>query len=216
MIKQIKLKAQLRKEKGGKILTRGLIPAIMYGSGIEPQKLKVKSLDFENVFALAGESHLIDLDIEDKEPAKVIVKDIQKNAVKNKIIHVDFYKVDMKKEIVAQIPLRFVGESKAVKELGGILIKNLDTLEVECLPSDLVDYIEVDLSVLNAIRDVVRVNDLKLPKGMSPVSETNEVAVSVAEPAKEEKEEAPAPLAVEGEQPKEEKTEEEKEAKVKK
>ena len=206
MTKKIKLRAEKREgEKAAKILREGFIPVIVYGSGFEPQSLKVKMLDFSKVFTSAGESRLIELDIEGQEPVRVIVKDIQRNAVKNNIIHIDFYHVDMKKEIIAQIPLHFVGESKAVKEAGGILIKNMNTLEVKCLPGNLIDYIDIDLSVLNSFHDAVRINDIKLPEGIKHVSETNEVVANIAEPAKEEKAEAAPAPAAEPEPAKEEK-----------
>ncbi len=168
------------------MLVGGFIPAVIYGPDRKPQNLKVKRLDFERVFAVAGESNLISLSVDGKETVKVVVKDTQKDALKDKIIHVDFYQVDMKKKITAEIPLHFIGEAKAVKELGGVLVKGADSIQVKCLPGDLVDHIDVDLSVLNTFHDFIRIKDLKLPPGMELTDESDEVLAHVIQPKAEE------------------------------
>jgi len=193
MTQTIKLTAKSRIAKNGKakkMIADSLIPAVIYGPGIKSRTLKVKRHDFERVFELAGEANLIDLIIDDEKPVKVIVKDIQRDTIKNNLIHIDFYQVDMSKKITAEIPLNFVGESRAVRELGGVLVKNINSIEVKCLPGNLVDHIDVDLSSLNSLGDCLRVEDIKLPNGMQPTSETGEMVASVIEPKKEEEEEA--------------------------
>ena len=200
---EIKLDALLRSEKNGKpkkVRADGFAPAVIYGPGVKTRSLKIKKLDFERVFKQAGESNLIDLTINKEEPVKVIIKDIQKNVVKQGVAHVDFYQVDISKKITAEIPLNLIGESKAELELGGTLVKNMDSIEVQCLPGDLVDHIDVDLSKLDNFGDAVRVADLALPSGMAATSEPDKVVVSAIEPRKEEekpKEEAEeeAPVA---------------------
>jgi large subunit ribosomal protein L25 len=199
MTKEIKLKAQTKKkgeEKPEKLRKENLIPAILYGPGSENQELKIKKIDFERIFELAGESSLVDLIIDDKDSVKVLIKEVQKNPIKDDILHADLYKVDMKKEITTEIPLHFIGESQAVKELGAILVKDIDGVEVECLPGDLVNHIDVDLSVLKNFHDSIKMEDLKIPTGMKLVNETNDVVAIVIEP-RVEVEEVPAP--VEGE-----------------
>lgn len=195
----IKLKATVRNEENGKskkIRKAGFVPAVIYGAGAQSQSVKVKESDFKRVFNLAGEAHLIDLAIDDKPSTKVIIKDIQKDFLKDNVIHIDFYQVDMKEKITTEIPLNFIGESKAVKELGGTLIKSIDSINVECLPGDLVDKIDVDLSSLNNFHDFIRLNDLKAPQGIELVSHSDEIVVSIAPPVKEEVIEA-APVAAE-------------------
>ena len=175
----IKLDTTLR-EKQEK-LSSDFIPAVLYGKGLDSLSLKVNRNLFDKVFKEAGESNLIDLDY-GSGPVKVLVKDIQRDVIKNFIIHADFYQINMKDKITAEIPLYFEGEAPAVKNLGGILMKELDSLEVECLPSDLVDHISVDLSGLSALDDAIRIQDLVLPKGISLVRDTNEVIVSISQP----------------------------------
>jgi len=187
--KEIKLSAESRKEENGninKIRSEGYIPAVIYGPDAENRNIKIKSVDFQRVFSEAGESHLIDLSVDGEAPIKAIVKDTQKDPIKDGIIHVDFYRVNMNKKITAEIPLRFVGESKAVKEMGGTLVKNMDSIEVKCLPGDLVDGIDVDLTSLDDFHAAIRVGDIGLPEGMEVLNEAEELIASVAEPAKEE------------------------------
>jgi len=179
----LKLTAQLRSDK--EKLSADFTPAVLYGKGVENKNLKVKKVDFEKAFAKAGESNLIDLDF-GTGSAKVLVKDFQKDSLKGFFTHIDFYQVNMKEKITAEIPLHFVGESKAIRELGGALIKDMDSLEVECLPGDLVDHIDVDISVLNTYDDAIRVNDLKMPAGLTLVHHTNEVVAAVMAPKIEE------------------------------
>ncbi len=198
---EFKLKAEKRElnEK----LSAEYIPAVVYGKGIESQSLKLKKIDFEKAFSLAGESNLISLDFGNGE-VKVLVKDIQRNVLKHTFSHVDFYQVNMKEKINAVIPLHFIGESKAVKELGGMLMRNLNEIEVECLPSDLVDHIDVDISVIENFDVMIQVKDLPIPNDLKILNNnSDDVVVSVMEPKAQ----------VEEEKPIEAKTEEEKDGK---
>lgn len=205
MTTQVKLEVQLRTETNGKakkILKNGFIPAVVYGSGAENKSVKVRKHDFEKTFAVAGEFNLIDLSVGGDKPAKVIIKDVQRDGVTNNIIHVDFYQVDMNKKITAEIPLNFTGEPKAVKKLGGTLVKNMDKVEVSCLPGDLVSRIDVEISGLENFDQFIRLQDLTLPAGIELASATNEAVIGVVE-TKAEKEEAAKPAeaapAAEGE-----------------
>jgi large subunit ribosomal protein L25 len=189
---EIKLSAKLR-EKNEK-LSADFIPGVIYGKGVENKSLKINKVEFEKAFASAGESNLISLDF-GSGTVKVLVKEIQRDVLKNTFTHVDFYQVNMKEKITAEIPLHFIGEAKAIKELGGVLIKDMDHLEVECLPGDLVDHIDVDISVLKTFDDAIRINDLVLPAGVSAVSETNEMLAAVREPKAEVEE--PTPVVAE-------------------
>jgi len=186
--KDIKLNAQTRKQENGggkQIREKSFIPAVLYGPGVN-LSLKIQAKEFKHVFELAGESHLIDLVVDGRDHFRVIIKETQKDPIRGSVIHADFYKVDMAKKITTAIPLNFIGEPKAVKEFGGTLVKNIDAVEVKCLPGDLVDKIDVDLSVLNTFADSIRLHDLKLPEGMELVSETDETVAAVKETKAEE------------------------------
>ena len=180
----MKLNAQPRAKK--EKLDNKTIAAVVYGSSIESKSVKLDKVEFEKVYEEVGESSLIDLVINGDESVKVLVKEVQKHPVKNLIYNVDLHQVDMSQKITTEIPLEFVGESKAKKEEGALIMKNLDAIEVECLPADLVNQIEVDLSSLNEFGDSIHVKDLKIPSGMEVLAEEDEVVVSAIEPREEE------------------------------
>jgi large subunit ribosomal protein L25 len=183
MGKELKLEAQARADEKNKDLRKsGFIPAVVYGAGQETTNLKLKLQDFKKVFAIAGESTLINLSLDGKDAVKVIVKSIQKDAVKDEIIHVDFYAIDMKKKIEVEIPLNFIGESKAVKELGGTLITNMETVHVQCLPGDLVESLDIDLSILEDFSNTLRVADVKSPETIEITNDENQTVATVAMP----------------------------------
>lgn len=176
----IKLKAEKREDQL-KLDPNFFIPAILYGNKIENIKLKLKKSDFDKVWEKAGESNLIDLNI-NNEVVKVLIKEVQYHPVKHLPIHVDFHQVNMKEKITTEIPLNFIGESKAVKELGGLLMKYTDVVEVKCLPGDLVNQIDVDISSLVSFEQSIYMKDLNLPESMELLRDPNEIIVNVIAP----------------------------------
>ncbi len=211
MEKQIKLEGKLRTKQ--EKLAPEYMPAVCYGKDTESLVLSLKRADFSKVLEEAGESHLINLSIDGKS-VKVLIKDVQRDAVKNFPIHADFYQVNMKEEVHAEIALEFVGESKAVKELGGVLIKSIDAIRIVCLPEDLVDNIVVNISGFDNLDDKITLNDLKLPAGIKlDRYESGDIMVAtVAAPKKQEEEPVAAAEGEkkEGEEKKDDKKEEEK------
>lgn len=192
----IKLSATKRvlKEKLDK---NRVIPAVLYGNNVKNENLTLDKVEFDKVYNEAGESNLIDLEF-DKTSVKVIVKDVAYHPVKHIPSHIDLYQVNMKEKITTLIPLNFVGESKAVKELGGLLMKYSDEVEVQCLPSDLVNQIDVDISKLISFEESIHMGDLNLPKSMELMREKDEIVVNVIAPKTEseiEAEEAKEKLA---------------------
>ena len=185
---EFKLLSEIR-EKNEK-LGHDYLAAVLYGNGLEAVSLKLNYNAFAKIFAEAGESNLITLVFNNQE-FPVLVKAIQKDILKGIYIHADLYKVNMKEKVKAEIPLEFIGESKAVKEMGGIFLSNITEVAVECLPSDLVDHIDVDISGLLEFGDAIHLQDIKLPKGVELMHESNEVVCIVEEPKKAE-EAAPA------------------------
>lgn len=213
------LQATTRQEKGKKVVIlrkAGLIPAILYGHGVKNLDLAVGYQAFETVYRQTGSSSLIDLQIKGHKPVKTLIQAIQHDPVTGRYLHVDFHQVKMTEKIHAEVNLTFVGESKAVKELGGILVKNVTTLKVECLPEDLVHEIDVDISVLQAFDDIIRVKDLRVPTGIAIKEKDDEVVANVQPPRSEEElkslEEKPEEKVEEVEKVERKKKEEEGEA----
>lgn len=185
----IKLAATLREKVSSTKIEaarkKGQIPAIMYGHQGTPQMLWVDFITFSKVYAVAGESSIINLTIGDKKQASVIVQDLAHDAMSNRISHIDFFEVSMNEELEARIPLEFVNESPAVRELGGILVKTLEEVTVSCLPKDLPHSITIDLSTLKDFSTHVQVKDLVLPQGVKVLTDELTTIVLVEAPRTE-------------------------------
>ncbi len=201
----VKLKAKKRDALGNKNNTlkeKGLLPAVLYGSAIKNIPLQIDKKEFEMVYRAAGESSLISLEVGDKE-FSVLVHQIARDPMKGDFIHVDFYQPSLKKKVEAEIPLVFEGEAPAVKGLGGILEKEIQSLEVKGLAKDLPREIRVDLTGLETFEDRVLVKDLKVSAGVEIMKDENEIVAHVVPPREEKIEEEAVPeeaaAGVEGE-----------------
>lgn len=205
---EMKLSGDVRapKEK----LEDDLVPAILYGRNVANVSLKIKRAALERLTKEAGESNLIDLNYGD-EKVKVLIKETQRHPVSGRLQHVDFFQVNMKEKISTEIPLEFVGESRVVREMSGSLIRNVNSLEIECLPQDLTDHIDVDISVLDSFEDEIKVSDIKIPATWELLSDPDLIVASVIPPRVEEvvvqESEEPTETAEGEEEKKDEKTE---------
>ena len=183
------LKAAVREETGKrvkKLRTEGKIPAVLYGHKIKPVQLTVGYSDFDKLYQQAGDNTLVDLVINDAKPVKVIVQDHQSDPVTAMFIHVDLHQVDMTEKITTEIPLKFIGEAPAVKELSGVLVIGMDKVEVECLPGDLIKEIEVSLAPLVSYSDLIHVSNLKVPATITIKNKPEDVVAQVQEQRAEE------------------------------
>jgi len=181
-MQEIKLKCQERQlpvKEPNLTRKKGQLPAELYGQGSQNKHLFIDEREFEKLYTQAGESSLVALTIGENESINVLIHEVQRDPITDKFLHVDFYKVNMDKEIQTHIPLVFVGESEAVKYLSGTLVKSLEELEIACLPKDLISKIEVDISQLKNFDDVIRVADLKLPGSIKILVDLDRTVASV-------------------------------------
>ena len=224
-MEKIELTTQKRDIFGKKLKSsreKGLIPAILYGHKVKSVSLFVKSDDFEKVFTQSGTSALVDLKIASEKTQKVLIHEPQRNPIDLKPLHIDFYQVKMTEKIQTEIPIKIMGEAPAVKELEGTLITPRDSIEIECLPADLIHEIEVDISNLKTFDNIIKVSDLNIPSNIEILTDKEEVVISIAPPRSEEELaelEAPVEEKVEEveeveKKEKEEETEEAEEGKV--
>ena len=186
---KIILAAKTRAERGRKTnkgRREGMIPAVAYGRGVEPQSLWINALDLSRLLKKSGESVIISLDIDGKNGRNVIIQEMQRDPVKGKYSHIDFYQVRMDEKIEAEIHLEFTGESEAVKALGGVLVKSLDKVEVECLPADLPSHIDVDISAIRTFDDHILIKDLKVSDRVEIKIDPETVVALVTPPRSEE------------------------------
>lgn len=180
------VKRTLTGRKTDELRAEGQVPAVVYGSGVEPTMITVDRNQFVKVYREAGESSLIELSIDSASSLHVLIQDFQLDPIRDEVIHIDFRSVDMTQEIEAEVALEFVGEAMAVKALGGTFVAQKDAVLVRCLPSKLVHHISVDVSALNTFDDVIRVEDLSIPEGMTIVDDAQTTVAAVQAPRSEE------------------------------
>lgn len=197
----LKLSANVRENLGRKaayVREAGKIPAVIYGHKTENQNLELNYVEFEKILEKAGESTILDIVVADKEPLKALISEVQYEPVSGRIRHVDLHQINMKEKINANIEIKFIGESRIVKEDGGIVMHSISEVEVRCLPGELIHEIIVDVSALKEFDDVITIADLKLPATIEILDhEPTDVVAIAAKPRVEVEETAPV-VAVEG------------------
>jgi large subunit ribosomal protein L25 len=200
MAKQIKLTAQARSQAGRnavkKIKSQGLIPAVIYGGAERPQNLQVVAREMSRVLSQStGEHFLVDLQVADGGQVSsrlALVQEVQHHPVRGDVVHVDFHAVDANKALHAEVSIEVLGEASGVKNQGGLLELNLHAIEVECLPKDLPEVIQVDVAALS-VGDAIHIRDLALPAGVVARGNPDLTVVHVAAPKVESESAAGAP-----------------------
>jgi len=182
-----KLNAQKRELLGRKVrqLRRdGWLPATMYGKGFEAVSLQVNLKEFNKIYQHVGESGLVDIEM-NETTYPVLFRNPQFHPVWGELVHVDCYKVNLKEKIVTTVPLEFVGESPIVK-LGNIMVPVTEEIEIEALPTDLPEKIEVDISGLDSLESMITVADLIVDRDKIEIkTDAEQVIVKVEEPKEE-------------------------------
>jgi large subunit ribosomal protein L25 len=169
-----------------KVRNAGRIPAVMYGRGIEPKAVSLAASEFLKLYRNAGTSSIIDVNLDGSQSVKALIQEVQVNPLTMKPQHVDLRQIRMDEELTIEVPIEFVNESPAMKELAGTLGRPFETLTVICLPADLPHQIEVDLSKLKTFEDTITVADLVLPKGVKIAQEADTTIATVTPPMTEE------------------------------
>lgn len=227
-MKRYKLAVEKRKILGKqikKLRREGILPGNIFGKNIKSTSVQVPLKEFNPVYKEAGSTGLVDLELDGKI-IPVLIQDLQTD-YKNNVLHANFYQVNLKEKVKSAIPLEIVGEPKAVTEKAGLLMNILSEVEVEALPEDLPEHIEVNVEHLAAVDDQITVADLKVPAGVEVLTDATQVVSKIDELVSKEAQElaaeeaaaaeaakaeagavegaegevAPAEGAVEGEQP---------------
>lgn len=188
------LKAEERKLTGRKVKTlrhQGILPGNIYGKDVKSISVQINSKDFQKVFKEAGETGLVDLTIDSKS-RPVLIHGVQLHPKTDEPIHVDFLQVDLKVKVNAQVPVELVGESPAEKQGAGIVVQQINEVEVEALPTDLPEKFEVNIELLSEVDQAIYVKDLKFERSKVVVTNDPESIIAKVEPPqKEEVVEAP-------------------------
>ncbi len=179
-MEQIPLVAEKRSVLGRKVKSlrrQGIIPAHVFGHKVKTEHIQVKVHDFKKVFETAGETGIIALSVgTEKKP--VLIRGTQVHPLTDDLLHIDFYQVNLSEKVTVNVPLEIIGESPAVEKKIGLLLTPVTEVEVEALPGDLPENIEVDISNLTNIDDEIKVKDLKVDRSKIDVLADEELVVA--------------------------------------
>ena len=189
------LKATTREVLGKKtrfLRRQGITPAHLFGHNLKSLTLQCDTAEIKRVIAHAGMTTIFNLELDqEKRPRKVLIREIQRDALGEQILHVDLYQIKMTEKLKADIPIVLTGEAPAMKLKGRLLMHQITTLNVECLPDKLPPEIEVDLSPLEEVDHAIHVKDLALDPDITVLNDPEQLIVKISEKAvaKEEVEE---------------------------
>ena len=171
----------LHKKKVRALRRQGIIPGVIYGKDFEPVQVQVAGKDFEKVYKETHGTSIIDAGLGGKT-ISILVQEIQRDNLSHNILHIDFLKVDLKRDVTVEIPLVFVGESIVETEGRGKIGHEATSINIKCSPKNIPSEIEVDITVIKEKHDVIHASDLMLPEGASlahGVSEDKVIATMV-------------------------------------
>ena len=157
----------------------GKLAGIIYGHNATPTPLVLDRLEFQRVFVKSGRTHLVDLLVDGERTEKVLVREIQTHPRRLGPIHVDFYQVSLEEKITVEVPVHLVGESAAVKRGDADVLQPIHTVRVECLPTDIPEAFEVDLTPLEDVESEFRISELKVPKGVTVLMDGEDLVVKI-------------------------------------
>ena len=201
-MERTELRAETRTARGKKVKVlraANLIPAVVYGPDMDTHSIQIDERALIRVLQEAGSTALIYLFVDDApEPRVVLAREIQREILTGRAMHVDFYEVRLTEMVRTMPRLEFVGESPAVNAGMGVFVSAMTSVEVECLPTELISSIEVDISVLETLDDTIFVSDLPVPDSVTIIADPGDVVASVVAARVEEIEEEEEVLLEEG------------------
>lgn len=215
-MEQIELRATTREVLGKKVrfLRReGITPVHLFGHDIESVALQCDTTQLQRILAQAGRSRLIGLRLDKaKKPRNVVVREIRREPRTGELLHVDFYQVRMEEKIKVEVPIVLVGEAPALESRENMLMPELSSLTIECLPDEIPPSIELDISSLTEAEQAIQVKDIALDEGITVFDDPEHIVVKISalpvekveEVAVEEAVEAPEAAPAPEEEPKEE------------
>jgi len=188
-MEQIPLTAQKRTVLGRKVKklrAEGLIPAHVFGNKIKTEHIQVKATDFSKVYEKVGETGIVELTIDGSpdgasaksgEKRPVLVRNVQFHPVTDETLHVDFYQVNLAEKVKVNVPLEVIGEASAVEKKIGLLLTPISEIEIEALPADIPEKIEVDITKLANVGDEIKVKDLAVDRSKIEIHTESELVV---------------------------------------
>ena len=187
-------------KKVSRLRREGVIPANVYGHGLESVSIQVPKDDLVHVMRTAGRNEIVYLRLDGDEPRPTFLRQVQRNPVTDAILHADFYQISLKEKVRMEVPVALIGTAPAEQTHGGTLLHSLDSISVEGLPTDIPSVIEVDVSGLEEIDAAIHVAELSVPEGIAVLTDPEQVVAKIAPPQVEKVEEEVEGEVAEGEE----------------
>jgi large subunit ribosomal protein L25 len=170
-------------KKVAQLRRSGFTPANVYGNGLDSVSVQIETDIMDKALKSMLANEVIDLKIAGESNSRpVVVQKVQRDPLTSRVLHTEFYQVSLRTKMRADVPLLFVGQSEGVDTYNGVLVKAIETVQVEALPLDLPSHIDVDISPLANLEDSLRVSDLPVPEGVTLLTDPEFVIVKVATP----------------------------------
>lgn len=198
MAKALTIRAKSRSDKKPNALRReGFVPATIYGHGFNSKSVEINAKEF-SLIPHKAYSHINELEIEGGEKFPILIRNVQVDPVRDNFLNIEFYRIKSDEKIKVKVPLNYFGHSPAVVA-GGVLIVSLNEIEIQCLPKDIPDVIDINLEQIVEIGQAIHPRDLKIAQNITILNKPDEVLVKVeiakTHEVEEVKEAAPAEAA---------------------
>jgi len=183
-VDDLKLQAYHRDVQGKKtrfLRRQGITPTHLYGHDLESLTLQCDTEQLQHLIALAGQTRLISLEVDGKQPRSVFIREIQRDEITRQLLHVDFYQVKKGEKIAVDVPIVLSGEAPAMKEKGRMLVHGITRLSIECLPDSVPPQIEVDLSPLEEVEQAIHVKDIVFSPDITVHADPDQLVVKISE-----------------------------------
>ena len=199
-MKQTELLATTREILGKKVRflrRQGITPVHLFGHNVESVALQCDTAQLKRVLAQTGRTRLISLKVDEaKKPRNVVIREVQREPRTSELLHVDFYQVSMAEKIRVEVPIVSIGEAPALKLKENFLLQELNSLSVECLPGEIPNRVDIDLTSLTEVGQAIHVKDITLDEGVTILTNPEQLVIRISarriEELVEEVVEAPA------------------------
>jgi len=164
-VADLRLKAMHRTVLGKKtrfLRRQRITPAHLYGRGVSSMALQCDTDELVNLVAHAGKTRLVNLEVDGEKPKSVFVREIQRDVITRELLHIDFYQIKRTEKIAVDVPIVLVGEAPALKFKGRMLVHGINSLSVECLPTNVPPQIDIDITQLEEVEQAIYVKDIVL------------------------------------------------------
>jgi large subunit ribosomal protein L25 len=189
-------------KKVAQLRRSGVLPANIYGHGLESQSVQIATEALELTLKAAAANEVMDLKIAGEASARpVVIHHIQRHPLGKGILHADFYQVSLREKMRADVPIVLIGRSDAVETYNGVLLPGIEALHIEALPLDIPTHLEIDISSLTELDSSLHVRDLEVPSNVTVLTDPDVVVVSVSSPRVSVEGEEAAEAEAEAEEP---------------